>query len=143
MRSGGVFDIAQIQERIKELNFLATDPTFWDEPSRAQKLLQEKGSLERRLNGFLRLESTFEDIETLIEMAEEEGDQELVDEASGELNNLLEEQRRLKSSVCCQKRQTKMMPLWKSSGAGGTEAADWASMLNGCILVGARKMATR
>ena len=88
MRLGGAFDIAQIQERIKELNFLATDPTFWDEPSRAQKLLQEKGSIERRLNGFLRLESTFEDIETLIEMAEEEGDQDLVDEASGELDKL-------------------------------------------------------
>ena len=129
-RSGGVFDIGQIQERIKELNFLATDPTFWDEPARAQKLLQEKGSIERRLNGFLRLESTFEDIETLIEMADEEGDQELVDEASGELNKLLEELREVEIQRLLSGEADENDAIVDiNSGAGGTEAADWASML--------------
>ena len=129
-RSGGVFDIAQIQERVKELNFLSTDPTFWDDPSRAQGLLKEKGSLERRVNGFLKLESTFEDIETLIEMAEEEGDQELVDEASGELNKLLEELREVEIQRLLSEEADENDAIVEiNSGAGGTEAADWASML--------------
>ncbi len=130
MRSGGVFDIAQIQERVKELNFLATDPTFWDDHSRAQKLLQEKSSLERRVNSFLRLESTFEDIETLIEMAEEEQDQDLREEAATEMEGLLEELEQVEIQRLLSEEADENDAIVEiNSGAGGTEAADWASML--------------
>jgi len=130
MRSGGVFDIAQLQERVKELNFLATDPTFWDDPSRAQKVLQEKGSLERRMNSFFRLEATFEDIETLIEMAEEENDPDLNEEASTEMERLLAELDQVEIQRLLSEEADENDAIVEiNSGAGGTEAADWASML--------------
>ena len=115
---------------MKELNFLSTDPTFWDNHSRAQKLLKEKSSLERRVNSFLKLESTLEDIETLIEMAEEEQDQDLRQEASDEMEILLEELKQVEIQRLLSEEADENDAIVEiNSGAGGTEAADWASML--------------
>jgi len=109
---------------------LSTDPTFWDNPSRAQKVLKEKSSLERRVESFLQLESTLEDIETLIEMAEEEQDHELRQEASDEMETLLEELKQVEIQRLLSEEADENDAIVEiNSGAGGTEAADWASML--------------
>lgn len=109
---------------------MSTDPTFWDNPSRAQKVLKEKSSLERRVESFLQLESTLEDIETLIEMAEEEQDHELRQEASDEMETLLEELKQVEIQRLLSEEADENDAIVEiNSGAGGTEAADWASML--------------
>jgi peptide chain release factor 2 len=109
---------------------LSADPTFWDNPSRAQKVLKEKSSLERRVDSFLQLESTLEDIETLIEMAEEEQDHELRQEASDEMETLLEELKQVEIQRLLSEEADENDAIVEiNSGAGGTEAADWASML--------------
>ncbi len=129
-RFGGDFDIGQIKDRVEELDFLSTDPTFWDDHTRAQMLLKEKGSLERRVNGFYRLESMYEDIETLIEMAEEEGDSDLFVEANSEMQILQEELNQVEiQRLLSGEADENDAILEINSGAGGTEAADWASIL--------------
>jgi peptide chain release factor 2 len=112
------------------LNFLSTDPTFWDDPARAKSVLQEKGSLERRVNSFRTLESLFEDIETLIEMADEEGDPDLLEEATTEMEKLQAELDQVEiQRLLSEEADENDAVLEINSGAGGTEAADWASIL--------------
>lgn len=127
---GGIFDIGNISERVKELEFLSADPEFWNDQSRSKTLLKEKSSLERRVNSFQELVALYEDVETLCEMAGEEHDSELLQEAEEELQKLDDkvsevETRRLFSEEADENDAI----LEINSGAGGTEAADWASML--------------
>ena len=112
------------------MEFLSADPDFWSDQKRSTKLLREKSSLERDRNSFLELVDGLEEADTLLELAEEESDAELFEEAQEAYTALdklvdVSEIRRMLSD--------EMDPndaiLEINSGAGGTEAADWASML--------------
>ena len=128
----GIFDLAQINDRVNELNFLSADPNFWNDQQRSTQLLKEKADLERSRDSFLELSDGLEEAETLMELAAEDDDAglELVDELSECFSNL--------SQAVSQAEIRRMLSdpmdendciLEINSGAGGTEAADWASML--------------
>jgi peptide chain release factor 2 len=127
---GGIFDLVKLNERIKELEFLSADPDFWNNQKRSTKLLKEKSELERNRQGFLELEEGLEEANTLLELAEEENDGELLIEAV-DAYSILEklvgksEVRRMLSDETDENNAI----LEINSGAGGTEAADWASIL--------------
>ena len=50
---------------------------FWDDPESAQKLMKEKKSIDDRLEELDKLGSQLEDLEVMVEMAEEENDEEM------------------------------------------------------------------
>ena len=101
---------------------------FWDNATKAQEIVAEANLLKAKLNPFLALEKRVEDLEVLFDFAKEDPDmeQEAYDEfhdlqkaiESFELITLLD-----KPSDPCN------VYLTISSGAGGTEACDWAGML--------------
>jgi peptide chain release factor 2 len=127
---GGIFDLDRLNERIKELEFLSADPKFWDDQKRSTTLLREKSDLERSRDTFLELISIVEDADTLLELGEEELDDELLQEAKETYQDLevlvsKAEVRRMLSEETDENDAI----LEINSGAGGTEAADWASML--------------
>lgn len=127
---GGIFDIGNISERVKELEFLSGDPDFWNNQTRSKKLLKEKAGLERRVNSFKELIEIYEDAETLCEMAEEENDTDLLKEAEEELKKLDSKVSKVEiSRLFSEVADENNAVLEINSGAGGTEAADWASML--------------
>ncbi len=47
--------------RLAELNKLAEDPNLWNEPQKAQRLMQERTSLEDSLQGIGKVESELAD----------------------------------------------------------------------------------
>lgn len=127
---GGIFDPAQAQTRLDELNVKAEDPELWNDPSQAQRLMKERQRLDGALSSFLSLERELSDTVELIELGEAEGDEDVVAEAEEVLAKLA------KIAV---KREVETLLSGEvdgndcyveiHAGAGGTESQDWAEML--------------
>ena len=118
------------ERRLAELNALAESPTFWDDPQKAQKLMRERSKLESVFKNINHIETELSDSLELIELAEMDGDDELLSDAEASLRAL--EQK-------CGEAELEVLLsgevdgndcfLEIHPGAGGTEAQDWAYML--------------
>ncbi|MFM2244370.1 MAG: hypothetical protein RL071_444 [Pseudomonadota bacterium] len=140
MRSGGTFDVDGRKVRIQELENQSNDPEFWNDPTRSQAVLKEKGVLERSLTDMNEVELRMSDAETLIELGEEAGDQATIDEGMAALEALAERVRELEvQRMLSEEMDVCDAILDVNSGAGGTDAADWAAMLKRMYLGWAAK----
>lgn len=103
---------------------------FWEDNERAQRLLKEKGQTERVVNDWLELDRLRDDIATLIELGEEAGEQSLLPEISDQVDKLEQRLRSLETRRILSAPEDRMDAIVEiNAGAGGTDAADWASML--------------
>ena len=119
-----------MRKEIMELDQKATAPDFWDDMERSQKVLQRSSSLKNKIEGYEKLRSAYDDLLTLIELADEEGDLSLLPQAQEELESFqkdLEAQRL--TTLLTGEYDAKNAILTFHAGAGGTEAQDWALML--------------
>lgn len=106
------------------------EPGFWDDPEEGQKLSKEVKDLKDIIDEFSSLESGYEDIETLIELAYEEEAEELFHDIENELNTFINKFENLRLSTLLSDKYDKYGAiLILHAGAGGTESCDWASML--------------
>ena len=130
IRCGGHFDLDTKVEELKELDARTEDPSLWDNPDEAQKLMQEKTSLERTINGFNKTLNTLEEASMLFEMGMEENDQDSKLEAVTEIDKV---QKDVEAFELAQMLGGETDPesafLDINSGSGGTEAQDWAEIL--------------
>ena len=113
-----------------ELNNLAEGPDFWNDAERAQELMQERSRLEAGMDTVRALEGGLSDNLELIEMAEMEGEAEMVEEAVAALRKLKERGERAQLEALLSG-EADANPAFVEihPGAGGTEAQDWAEML--------------
>lgn len=125
---GGFFDAPQKRQELEKLETQIAEPDFWNDQEKAQKIVQQRSRLERVINRQESFESGVSDAEVLFEFAES-------DESSlKELNDLIA---RLEKEVGAA--ETEMLLSGETdannaicsiqSGAGGTDAQDWAQML--------------
>ena len=129
-RFGGIFDFDHKSERLIEVSKELEQPDVWNQPDKAQALGKEKVQLEGVVNTIESLAQGLEDTQTFIELAEEENDASLLEEAQQALadneKQLAElEFRRMFSG----KMDANYAFVDIQSGSGGTEAQDWAEML--------------
>jgi peptide chain release factor 2 len=119
-----------MRKEIMELDQKATAPDFWDDMERSQKVLQRSSSLKNKIESYEKLCNAYDDLLTLIELADEEGDLSLLPQAQEEFENFskgLENQRL--TTLLTGEYDSKNAILTFHAGAGGTEAQDWAMML--------------
>jgi len=115
---------------MQELQQKTQSPAFWDDSFSAQKTLQEISRLNEWTDSWKKLNSKLEDISALIEIAQEEEDDSIQAEIDKDISSLekqveaLELRNMLKSED-----DERDAILTINSGAGGTEAQDWAQML--------------
>lgn len=105
-------------------------PDFWDDPEISQKKMKELKSLKDDLQTYEALKTKYEDIETLLQMGDEENDLSLipeVEEAISEYETQFEKIR-IKTLLFGEYDKDNAI-LSLNAGAGGTESCDWASML--------------
>ena len=106
------------------------EPNFWDVPEEAQKQVKELGSLKDDRDSYARLVSAKEDIETMIEMGEEEDDESVVPEIREMLDSFKETLEGIRIKTLLSEQYDTCNAIVKlNSGAGGTEAMDWCGML--------------
>ena len=105
-------------------------PGFWDDITKSQETMKELKILKGSLEQYEQLVSYFEDMETLIEMAEETEDRELLEELSenAEKFKVEFEDYRIKL-LLSDEFDSNNAVLTIHAGAGGTESCDWAEML--------------
>lgn len=128
-RSGGIFDVGVKQEEIAGLEQKRLDPEFWSDPSKAQAVEKKISGLKSWLDEWNAVRGRADDMETLIEMAAEEGEN-LDDELQAEFTPLekLVSDLELKSMLSDADDHRDAI-LTIHPGAGGTESQDWAEML--------------
>ena len=92
--------------------------------------MQERTQLSNQIEQVNTLSHETQDAADLVSMAEAEEDQSMVDEAVNQLQNLAKEAKRLEiESLLSGEADRNDCYLEVNSGAGGTEAQDWAEML--------------
>jgi len=126
--SGGFFDVAAGREELTRIENQASSPDFWNDQEAAQKLLQKRTILEKKIQRQEHFESQMADAVVLFEFAEED------EESLTELRLLVE---RLEHEIGVA--ETEMLLGGENDqlnaictihpGAGGTESQDWAEML--------------
>jgi peptide chain release factor 2 len=129
-RSGGIFDVDRLRQRVVELEARSSDPEFWTNQALSKVVLKEKVGHERAITAWERLMAALEDAEALLELGEEAMDTATIGDADAAFRALETavsevEIRRLLSDEGddCD------AILEINSGAGGTDASDWAEML--------------
>ena len=63
---------------LKKLQSEADHPELWQDPKAAEILLREKTQLEKRIGGFQALEGEYNDLIDMLELAESEGETDLI-----------------------------------------------------------------
>lgn len=117
-------------DKVAELEEIAADPEFWNDMDKAQGVLQETKQLKNKIDGFNSLVEKYEDMMTLIEMGNEEDDESVVPEVKQMKEEFLEGFEHLRISTLLKGEYDKNNAIVTlHSGAGGTEACDWVSML--------------
>ena len=105
-------------------------PGFWDDVKKSQEVSKELKKLNDRLDGYKELETDYDDIRTMIEMAEEEQDESLIPEIGEMLDDFSTRLEDFRIGLLLSGEfdgDNAVVTL--HAGAGGTEACDWVSML--------------
>ena len=125
---GGFFDAPEKRIELEKLESQIAAPDFWNDSDAAQKIVQQRSRVERALQRHETFENGIGDAEVLFEFAETDADSlsELNDlivklereTLEAEIEVLLSGQTDANNAICS-----------IQSGAGGTDAQDWAQML--------------
>ncbi|MEL0436426.1 peptide chain release factor 2 [Phycobacter sp. K97] len=116
--------------RLEEFNARVEDPTLWDDPEAAQKLMRERQMLVDAINTYKGIKQDLADNIELIELGEMEEDDEVVADAEEALKTLkVKAAEKELEALLDGEADGNDTFLEINAGAGGTESCDWASML--------------
>ena len=117
-------------KRLNELNARVEDPSLWDNPKGAQEVMRERRRLDEAIGATRTIEKELADTVELMEMAEAEGDNAMVDDAVAALAAMAERAERDKvAALLAGEADANDTYIEVNAGAGGTESQDWAEML--------------
>lgn len=125
---GGFFDADRKRRELAELEAKISAPDFWNDSDAAQKIVQQRSRLEKALTQQENFETGISDAEVLFEFAADDPNsaeelQNLIakletETSEAETQSLLSGETDANNAICS-----------IQSGAGGTDAQDWAQML--------------
>ncbi|MDM8166652.1 peptide chain release factor 2 [Roseovarius sp.] len=118
------------QHRLEEFNARVEDPTLWDDPAKAQKLMRDRQALVDAIETHDTIKQDLSDNIELIELGEMEDDAEVVGEAETAIKALQQKAaaKELEALLDGEADGNDTF-LEINAGAGGTESCDWANML--------------
>jgi peptide chain release factor 2 len=118
------------QERFDDLERQSALPEFWSDAEAAQKVMREKGGLERTLNDWHALDALASDAEAMLELAEEAEDADAAEEARNLVATLTTKLTQLETRRLLSGEMDEAGAIVEvNAGEGGTDAQDWADML--------------
>lgn len=122
--------IDNLSSEAERLEKLSAAPDFWDDMAGAQKTMQRIGALKAKISSYESLYNDFEDAQVMIELANEEEDEGLIEDCTSSVEDI---EKRIEamtlSTLLTGEFDDSNAILTFHAGAGGTEAQDWAEML--------------
>ena len=124
------FDVAKLREDLIEYQEDMASPGFWDDTERAQRVSAHAHQTEMKIQHYETLVSRADDIEVMMELAEEEDDDSMAEEIRAELESVREDLDALRLTTLLNGEYDGCNALLSLHRArGGTEAQDWTQML--------------
>jgi peptide chain release factor 2 len=125
-----VSDPTALRAKIATLSEQASVPDLWDDPESAQKVTSALSATQAELERVDKLRGRINDLETLVELGQEMGDEETMTEAEAELVGIRKDLDALEiRTLLAGKYDQREAVVTIRSGAGGVDAADFAEML--------------
>ncbi|HEV7168918.1 MAG TPA: peptide chain release factor 2 [Micrococcaceae bacterium] len=125
-----VSEVDALKEEIEDLSDQAGAPDLWDDPAAGQKITSRLSHAQSKLEKLQNLQSRIDDLEVLVELAQEEGDGDSLAEAGRELESLKKALEDLEVvTLLSGEYDEREAVVTIRSGAGGVDAADFAEML--------------
>jgi peptide chain release factor 2 len=125
-----VIDVDELRSKIEELNDQAGVPDLWDDTDNAQKVTSALSHRQSELARITAIERRLDDLEVLVEMANEADDAESEQEAIAELDALQKTMGELEVQTLLDgEYDDRPAVITIRAGAGGVDASDFAEML--------------
>lgn len=122
--------IDSLKSEVEALEKESSAPGFWDDMENSQKTMQKIGSLKAKISSYESLKSDFDDALVMIELANDEEDESLLEDCTNSVKDIETRIDSLTlSTLLSGEFDAKNALLTFHAGAGGTEAQDWAEML--------------
>lgn len=123
-------DLEMLKEEVAKLEAESAKDGFWDDMENSQKIVQKTSKIKAKITAYESLKSDYEDALVMIELADEEGEIDLLDDCTKAVEDV---EKRLESMTLSTLLNGEFdgnnALLTFHAGAGGTEAMDWAEML--------------
>lgn len=127
---GATMGIEQLRERLAQIEKISSDPDFWNDTERSQKILQEQKQVKEKITAYEHLCTLCDDANTLVELALEENDESMEADITSTFEQAQQELEKQKlATLLTGEYDANNAILTFHAGAGGTEAQDWAMML--------------
>lgn len=105
-------------------------PDFWDDQEAAQKLIGEVNEIKTVVNKYEAVSQEYEDLEIMLELADEEADESMAEESTESMAALRVKLEKFELQLMLNGEYDKNNAILElHPGAGGTESQDWAEML--------------
>jgi len=127
---GTVFDVADKEYAIKELEKKSLKEGFWNDREKASDILREKSRLLTAVDTWKKQKKALDELVMLFELAVEESDNQTLEAIGSDLTALHKSLRDVELKRMLGSEQDPLNAILSiHAGAGGTEAQDWAEML--------------
>jgi len=125
-----LFDLDKRKKLIEENEVLMTDENFWNDPKKAQSIIQETNINREMISTYKKLSDGFKDIELSLNEIKDTFDEELKILIEEEYESLIKKFDEFEIRVLLSEPYDKSNAILElHPGAGGTESQDWAQML--------------
>ena len=122
--------LEKMKKEIEDLDAKTAENGFWDDIKGSQVVLKRQSSLKNKVNAYEKLKQDYDDALVMIELANEEEDESLVEECEESVKKIENDLESMTlSTLLSGEYDSKNAILTFHAGSGGTEAQDWAQML--------------
>jgi len=122
--------LEEMAKEVASLEEKTAAEDFWGDLANSQKVLQRIAALKNKIKAYEDLNSAFDDALVMIELSDEEGDLDLLEECENSVKAVEEElDKQTLATLLSGEYDNNNAILNFHAGAGGTEAQDWCQML--------------
>lgn len=128
--SGGVFDLDGKEQTVQSIEAQSAQPDFWNDSEKAKALSKKLDQAKSEIARFQKLKTEIEDVEVMLELAEESGSPQDMIEAEEKADVAEAAMQEMEFHLMLSQPEDQLGAILTiNAGAGGTESCDWAEML--------------
>jgi len=127
---GVLFDIANLEKTLKDLEAQTLEPTFWEDSKKNATILKQINQIKSKTENYKKINAELESVIEMNELLLMEPMEDMLEEVLKSTKRLEKEIEKLEiSTLLSGKFDPNNAIITLHPGAGGTEAQDWAEML--------------